>query len=158
MQITINLTPKELTENTAIIELLRGQAAEPVQAAPQPIVSPTPAVQPPIPQAMPTAAPQAPIVQQPVPQPQYNPPVPPAQIPQQPTQTQMPQPTMPTAQSAYDIAAVAQSAAVFAETSDDNRNKIIEIIRKFGAAALTDIPKERIGEFVTDLRMLGVRI
>ena len=150
MQITINLTPKELTENTAIIELLRGQTVEPVQTAPQPIVPLTPAVQPTIP--------QAPIVQQPVPQPQYNPPIPPAQIPQQPTQAPMPQPTMPTAQSAYDIAAVAQSAAVFAETSDDNRNKIIELIHKFGAAALTDIPKERIGEFVTDLRMLGVRI
>ena len=158
MQITINLTPKELTENTAIIELLRGQTAEPVQTAPQPIVPPTPAVQQTIPQAMPTATPQAPIVHQPVPQPQYNPPIPPAQIPQQPAQAPMPQPTMPTAQSAYDIAAVAQSAAVFAETSDDNRNKIIELIRKFGAAALTDIPKERIGEFVTDLRMLGVRI
>ena len=68
-------------------------------------------------------------------------------------------PTVPVADSrSFAIPPVAQAAAIFAETSDEARRQVVELIHSYGVAALADIPQDKLGEFATRLRGLGARI
>lgn len=68
-------------------------------------------------------------------------------------------PTVPTASpQSFDLAQVAQAAAVFAETSEQARAQVVELIHAFGVNALTEIPPEQLGAFATRLRGMGAKI
>ena len=68
-------------------------------------------------------------------------------------------PTVPVAEAqSFAIPQVAQAAAIFAETSDEARRQVVELIHSYGVAALADIPQDKLGEFATRLRGLGARI
>lgn len=58
----------------------------------------------------------------------------------------------------FTIPQIAQAAAIYSETSAEARAQVVELIHSFGAAALSDIPRDRLGEFATRLRGLGARI
>lgn len=68
-------------------------------------------------------------------------------------------PVIPIAQQQqFDPAQVAQAAAIFAETSEQSRAQVVDLIHSFGVNALGDIPPEQLGAFATQLRGLGARI
>lgn len=81
-----------------------------------------------------------------------------ASIPATTVQSMAP-PTVPVAgPQSFAIPQVAQAAAIFAETSDEARRQVVELIHSYGVAALADIPQDKLGEFATRLRGLGARI
>lgn len=69
-------------------------------------------------------------------------------------------PTAPPVQTSqvYDIPQIAAAAVAYADTSAEARKRVEDLIHSFGADALTNIPKESLGAFVTSLRGLGARI
>ena len=81
-----------------------------------------------------------------------------ASIPATAVQSMAP-PTVPVAgPQSFAIPQVAQAAAIFAETSDEARRQVVELIHGYGVAALADIPQDKLGEFATQLRGMGARI
>lgn len=130
---TIHPTEEKAAQQTA-------NATKPtVEATPAPQIPVTTMAQPiptaPVPQSAPAGIPTAPTPQSA-----------PAGIPTMPPVAQTPQ---------YDMMQVAQAAVTFSESVPDGRDKVAELIHKFGANALTEIPQNRLGEFATALRGMG---
>jgi len=99
------------------------------------------------------------IVQQPAPaQPQPAPAVPvqtPAQTPvQQPAQP--PVQAVPTSAPTYTMEQLAVAATPLIDGG--RRQELVNLLAAFGVRALTELPKERYGEFATALRQLGAKI
>lgn len=69
-------------------------------------------------------------------------------------------PTAPptAAMQTFTTQQAAQAAAIYAETSDAARNQVVELIHSFGVNALNELPQDKLGAFVTNLRGLGARI
>ena len=76
-------------------------------------------------------------------------PQPPAQVP---AQAQAPVAAQPT----YTIALLQQACAPLMDAG--RQQDIVNLIHGFGVQALTQIPKERLGDFATALRGLGAQI
>jgi hypothetical protein len=98
--------------------------------------------------ATPPAAPAAPA--QPA-----TPSVPIGQIPaQQPAQ--QPPATVPTSAPTYTMEQLAVAATPLIDGG--KRQELVDLLSAFGVRALTQLPKERYGEFATALRQLGAKI
>jgi hypothetical protein len=138
----------------------------PIQQPTQPVLQPVlqPAAPPPMPQAVPTQIPvqQAPVQQQP----QYQQPpiqVPVQQQPQQPVQQyQQPpvqQQAVPTTPQTYSLDQIAVAAAQYIDMNPAaNRQAVANLLAQFGVPTLTALPKERFGEFATQLRTMGANL
>ncbi|MCW2277758.1 hypothetical protein [Heliophilum fasciatum] len=114
-------------------------ATAPVQSAPvAPVASPAPA-QVPIPQA-PMQTPQAASQSAPMAHP-----------------TSMPQPApVPTSTPSYTMDHLAVAGTQLVDAG--RQPELISLLNRFGVQALTQLPKERYGEFATALRTLGAKI
>lgn len=110
------------------------QVTAPVQIAP---VQTAPVQQVPV-QTAPTQ--QAPVQTAPVQQPM----------------NQAPVQTVPTTAQTYTMEQLAVAATQLVDAQ--RRNELVALLAQFGVQALTALPKERYGEFATQLRALGARI
>lgn len=147
-----------LAELTAAINKLAGQeqpeAAEPATQT----VYVNPPLQNPVPGTTPTAqmpVSQPPVTQYSVPQPFQNPaPAIPAQTaPVMPPQGMVPT-TVVAQEYTYDQLAVAAAGLV----NQGKQSRLLEILNSFGVSAMTEIPKERYGEFATAIKAEGAVI
>jgi hypothetical protein len=81
----------------------------------------------------------------------------PVQQPQAPAQQQAPQAVVPTAAApAYTTDQLAVAATTLVDSG--KMDLLRGILNNFGVTALTELPKERYGEFATALRQNGVKI
>lgn len=115
-----------------------------------------------VPPVAPATAPVAPVapVQPSVP---YAPPVAPVQpaIPVAPVTTVpsvTPTAAIPTGAVAYDMDTIARAGSALIDQNPANIGKLMELLAKYGTNAITTLPKEHYGAFVTDLRALGASI
>lgn len=166
MNITVNINAPELAQaiNGLAVALSRGQAVTPevivpVQPAPVPSVPAQQYTQQPVQPAVPVQ-PYDQQMQQPVqpygqqPQ-QYAQPY--SAVPTAPVQQAQPiaqQTAVPTATQTYDVQQLAVAATALMEAG----HNITALLSQFGVAALTQLPKERFGEFATALRGMGAKI
>lgn len=152
--LTIEIKANELTE--AILTLAKaltngGSVRTPFQQ--ESITVPNMA---PVQQFQPVQQMQQPVQQQPV---QQQPFVAPTQQPfvapaQQPVQ-QMQQPVQTIAPS-YSTEQLAIAATQLVDAG--KRNDLLSLLQGFGVGALTQLPKERFGEFATALRQMGAKL
>lgn len=142
-----NKACERCVENALEAMSIAHETAQAVPAA-QPIP-----VQPatPIP-TMPPAAPVAPM---------HSPTVPTAQ-PVQPVVPAAPVApsghAIPTANVTYDMDTIARAGSALIDQNPANIGKLMELLAKYGTNAITTLPKEHYGAFVTDLRALGASI
>jgi len=73
---------------------------------------------------------------------------------QQPTK--QPPATVPTSAPTYTLERLAVAATPLIDGG--KRQEIVNLLNSFGVQALTQLPKERYGEFATALRQLGAKI
>lgn len=85
-------------------------------------------------------------------------PVAPTQIPTAPVQppAQQPQATVPTTAPTYTLEQLAVAATPLIDGG--KRQALVNLLAAFGVRALTELPKERYGEFATALRQMGAKI
>ncbi len=138
----IEIKAPELTKAiTALANALNGNGAIQEQEVQQPI---QPQVQPlqqePQPQARAPIAPVTPV----------QPPVTPVQQPVTPVQP------VPTQVASYTAEQLALAATQLVDAG--RRNELVQLLQSFGVSALTQLPKERYGEFATALRQRGVKL
>lgn len=80
-----------------------------------------------------------------------------APVQQPTTQTAVPTALVPTAQApAYTMDQLAVAATQLVDAG--KRDALLTILANFGVQALTELPKDRYGEFATALRQQGVKI
>jgi hypothetical protein len=92
------------------------------------------------------------------PAPQVTPTVqqPGAPMPQMPLQQAPAQTAVPTEIPTYDIASISNACAALMDAG--KRADLMQLLGKYGAQALTQLPKDAYGAFVTDLRGMGAKI
>lgn len=73
-----------------------------------------------------------------------------------PAYTPAPAPTVPTASPTYTMEQLAIAATQLVDTG--RQGELIQLLGQFGAAALTQLPREQYGNFATQLRAMGARI
>lgn len=164
---TITIQAPELVN--AILALAQALGQKQTQLAP--VQEPVPAApaQTPTAPAAPTQIPAAPPastpapVQEPVPaapvsvQPPAGVPTAPAAAPAQaPAPTQPPAPAVPTTTQTYTMEQLAVAATQLVDAG--RREELVQLLRQFGVEALTQLPKEQYGAFVTALRQMGAKI
>lgn len=137
------------TQSAADPVYLAGQQPAPQQSAPQPAAA-QPAPQPQQPAAPQQYAqqPAVPVAQPAAAQPSAQPPV------QTPPTT--PPTTVPTTAQSYTLEQLAVAATPLMDAG--RGAELTALLQQFGVSALTQLPRERYGEFATALRALGARI
>lgn len=99
------------------------------------------------------AAPAQAQLQQPV---QQTQPAQPVQPPVQQAIAQQPAASVPTATHVYTLEQLAVAATPLIDAG--RQHELVALLAQFGVQALTQLPKERYGEFATALRGLGAKI
>lgn len=142
IKMTIEVTPEIAVK---VAEILRGN-----ESAPQNVTAASIPLTPPI---------QTAPVQQPIQPPAFD-----NAVPTQPPIPQTPVQVMPSALSVLPTApppeyALPQLQQACAPLMDQGRQQeLVGLINSFGVPSLTQLPKERFGEFATALRGLGAQI
>lgn len=137
------------------------ETAQPVQSAAPAVVQPSPVVPPVAPATTPVVPAVAPVA------PVATPAAPVQSVPYAtPTSTPMPAvapvppmtPVIPTGSVSYDMDTIARAGSALIDQNPANVGKLMGLLAKYGTNAITSLPKEHYGAFVTDLRALGASI
>ncbi len=153
----ITVTVQGITELVEAINRLAGVEKGPVAPVP-PAAMPTGGMQPPMTNTMPAqapaqAAPAMPQGQMPV---QAAPAMPQGQIP---VQNQPPAvPAIPTAAPAQGYTLEQLQVAAAGLMSAGKGPQVMGLMQRFGIQAMTELPKERYGEFAMTLREAGAQV
>lgn len=129
--LTIEIKANELTE--AILALANALSGYEVQAQQDTVIAPF------IPPVQQVQQVQQQPVQQPIQQPV-----------QQPVQQ------IPVQQATYSTEQLAIAATQLVDAG--KRNDLVQLLQSFGVGALTQLPKERYGEFATQIRAMGAKL
>ncbi len=163
----VSRDPEVVAAAEALENRKRDQPVKPIAEIKPAIPAPTQTSVNPTPTAAPTSNfyaaapknPQMPPVAAPAPA-AANVPMPPAQgvtAPSSAPTAVNPAPTAPVAPPpTYTIAQLQQACAPLMDAG--KQAELVNLLRSFGVQALTQLPKERLGEFATALRGLGAQI
>ena len=72
--------------------------------------------------------------------------------------TPAPIPTAPVAAPAYTLAQVTKAGAELMQSNPGLQPALAELIHRYGAQTVQEIPQDKLGAFATELRQMGAKI
>ena len=75
-----------------------------------------------------------------------------------PVQTQAPTPAPVTAAPSFTTAQVAKAGADLMQNNPGLQPALVDLIHRYGAQTVQEIPQDKLGAFATELRQMGAKI